>query len=306
MQEIFTFKKNENISGWKKLSKAGYNSFLHFIAPYEHFCVPMTSRISLAGKPSAGELKNAEIFIYYSNSQALAAVFAGNDSIIVPLFPEGTIPESGQLTNVLQGSKNIRKKYLTLMGELSSVRLLTQLFTGRNSHSVDYKLLTADSALIAALPQLRNRELPLQDIIIKTAVSSDIDLLMPLRKDYEIEEVLLDPSTFNETACRIRFLDTIKTKTVLYGIYQNRPVATCCVNASGLNWNQLGGVFTMPEYRSLGVSSAVLRKIAEFSAMKKKNLTLFVKPSNTPAVRLYEKNGFILRNDYRISYLERR
>ncbi len=306
MQEIFSLKKNNHKSGWKRLSKGGYTSFLRFIEPYEHFCVPMTSRISLAGKPAAGELKNADIFIYYSNSQAMAAVFAGNDSIIVPLFPKGTIPEAGQLANVLQGSKNIRKKYLTVMGELSSVRLLAALFKGRNSHSVDYKLLTADSALITALPPLKSRELPLQDIKIKTAVSSDIDLLMPLRKDYEIEEVLLDPSTFNETACRIRFLDTIKTRTVLYAIYQNRPVATCCINAEGLGWNQIGGVFTLPEYRSLGVSSAVLRKIAEFSVLKKKNLTLFVKPSNTPAVRLYEKNGFILRNDYRISYLERR
>ena len=112
---------------------------------------------------------------------------------------------------------------------------------------------------------------------IRTAAPSDLDRLMPLRRDYEIEEVLLDSSSFSEASCRNRFRTTIQQKAVFIGEIEEQPVATCCINSTGIDWLQIGGVYTMPAYRARGISARLMSKLAEDAAYRKKDLTLFVK-----------------------------
>ena len=93
-------------------------------------------------------------------------------------------------------------------------------------------------------------------------------------------------------------------KSFFFAEVNSLPVATCGANAEGLGWIQIGGVYTSPQYRSMGISGLLIRTLAGYAEQKGKNLTLFVKINNAPALRLYKNCGFTYYDDFKISYLE--
>lgn len=59
-----------------------------------------------------------------------------------------------------------------------------------------------------------------------------------------------------------------------------------------LDEGYIGNVAVSPAYRRQGVGSELIAAFVRFGAAKLAFLTLEVRASNTPAVRLYEKHGF--------------
>jgi uncharacterized protein len=64
--------------------------------------------------------------------------------------------------------------------------------------------------------------------------------------------------------------------------------------------NQIGGVYTLPEYRGKGYCKAIVSELCKRILGRGKMPTLSVKNNNTPAVCAYQSIGFKYYDDYLI------
>ncbi len=295
---MFDLIKNKNNPSWVKAGKKEIKELKEFIKPREYFSVSLTSRLNVFG---------SSVYIEKSGNKIISALLLDSMGVICPvLSSESSIQP---LSWIIRNSVCGKKRYITIMGIEKDVLTIEKLFPERNKVSVDYDLLTAiskDVVLNGDLYLKKKNAALLESISIRRASNSNIKKLMPLRKAYELEEVILNPEHFNEQACKMRLSRTVAGGIFLFAEIEGAPAATCCVNAEGFEWSQIGGVYTIPEYRSRGISARLITELAKRTAERNKNLTLFVKKDNKPALKLYSNCGFINSGCFRISYLERR
>ncbi len=79
-------------------------------------------------------------------------------------------------------------------------------------------------------------------------------------------------------------------------------VAKANSNAIGWNYVQIGGVYTHPLYRRNYYAWHLLKLLCDRIQRTQKNVSLFVKEKNIPAIKLYEKIGFCKKETYAIAY----
>ena len=305
---MFRLKKADSISGWSRAGKNGLSELLEFIQPFEHAAVPFTSRLlDHKRMPDKNRLRTNIVLAERSASKIISAVLLSPDGIICPVLTENSVIEP--LADLIYKSSYSNRTYITVMGAKSNASRFENLFRHRRKVSIDYFLLTAASKGIPAIVSEYKKgkdPLFLDGFTVRRAAASDLPALMPLRKAYEIEEVLLNTSSYNENSCRQRFSRTITDDAVFIAERDNIPAGTCCINAHGLRWAQVGGVYTVPELRSRGLSAILMAETANYAADLGKDMTLFVKKDNLPALKLYRNCGFEITDSFRISYLERR
>lgn len=141
-----------------------------------------------------------------------------------------------------------------------------------------------------------------EGLIIRRAKIDDANELFPLQAAYEKEEVLPPGAEFNPAACR-KGLETLITDNVIFTAELDGKLAgKININAQSYNYLQLGGVYVLPEYRSLGIARAMTAALIRSYAPQKKIFTLFVKKNNAPALRVYDSLGLKAIGEYRISY----
>ena len=137
--------------------------------------------------------------------------------------------------------------------------------------------------------------------IIKCTVS-DAPRLVPLQLQYDKVEVLLDGMEESEDEGRLALVGKLKTQDIYADVLGGEVVAKAGTNARGINWVQIGGVYTKPLYRKLGIAGKLVSHIARRAAESEKQTALFVKELNTLAIHAYERAGFVRRGSWRIVY----
>jgi predicted GNAT family acetyltransferase len=137
---------------------------------------------------------------------------------------------------------------------------------------------------------------------IHRAKLRDTVSLYPLQREYEKEEVLLKPDLFNASASYLSLQRHLKQEIIFYAELDKRIVAKAGTNAQGIGFDQLGGVFTIPEFRNRGVATVLLQYLVDFLTRNNRGVCLFVKRDNPAALRLYTKLGFSRRGGFRITY----
>ena len=304
---IYFFREAKNTGNWSLLHKKEYENLLDFLIPQEHSCTAFTSRLKDPSKIFFSRQSLPDVFVEKSDGKIISALLDSPDGIIFPvLSAESSVKE---IEEIIRISRAGAKRFVTLMGKSIDVETVSAFFKSRKEVSLDYNQLIALSSDIPANVDeyLSKKQSGYENSIkIKLAGIKNLDELMPLRKAYEIEEVLLNSSEYIEASSRLRFSRSIMNKAVLFGAEGGTPVATCCINAEGFKWNQVGGVYTVPEHRSKGIAAMMMKQLARTSMKQNKDLTLFVKKNNIPALKLYKNCGFKESGEYRISYLERR
>src|SRR5208337_1014346 len=137
---------------------------------------------------------------------------------------------------------------------------------------------------------------------VRRADPYDADVLFPLQKCYELEEVVITPTHFNDGQCMKSLRLALREQLVYLAELEGVPVAKAATNARGYKVDQVGGVYTVPEHRGRSLGKAVVSGLLKTVFSEKQEACLFVKKYNRPAIALYERLGFVPTTDYVISY----
>jgi GNAT superfamily N-acetyltransferase len=120
----------------------------------------------------------------------------------------------------------------------------------------------------------------------------DLDALVPACAAMHREEVGIDPMERDAIGYRERIRDLIATRRSIVRTVDGRIASKCEYSAVTDDAVQLMGVWTAPQFRRRGLSSATLREVCGHLFRQSKIVTLFVNDFNTPAIALYESLGF--------------
>jgi len=189
-------------------------------------------------------------------------------------------------------------KHFSLLGPKEWTNMLSQDFPVKPYMTLEYDLMIGPSYLRSPSPLPEEWEIHL-------ASDQDRDLLFPLQSAYEKEEVVFSPEEFEPWAC-YHNLKVLLEKEKIWYIQDEKykPRAKGGTNASGKNWCQLGGIFTEPGLRTLGLGKILVQTMVNELLQMGYRSSLFVKKQNSPALKLYKSLGFDFKEDFHISYFQ--
>jgi len=244
--------------------------------------------------PHFGTIANGRIWIKKNKDGIDGVVYISRYGVVLPAFDESDSDSetSRFLEKIIKPREN---DLFSIIGMENRVLNIENHISKTSSEIINYKM------LIGGGPVPSKEEEP-PGLSIHRAEISDLDKLWPLEKGYQIEEVLRNPDNLNERSSRLHFQYTLKHQYVYYALLGGRLVAKAGTNARGYNFNQIGGVYVIPELRGYGFGTAIMNKLLTAIAESNHRPCLFVKKSNLPALKLYESLGFKDMGPFRISY----
>lgn len=192
---------------------------------------------------------------------------------------------------------------MTAMGSEEDVQSVERILARRVSRSVSYHLMKLEGPLPGPDPDAAGKDRDgMAGLRTRRATARDLAALYPLQRDYEKEEVLLDPTMHVPRLCRSHLRLALREQVVYLAEDASGILAKAGTNARGFRYDQIGGVFTVREARNRGVGRAVMRALLEEILAAKAGACLFVKKTNSPAIALYRRLGFQVVGGFRISY----
>lgn len=277
-------------SNWKKIPPGGEYRAEAFLREREKLCVAACARFIRIEKSKDHvwclDGKEGEISaILLHSSHSLFPVFGKNLNIPSPRFLKrflGKVP-----VHALQG----------LRDDTALLEILLEDQGYFSSERIDYDLMSLDSA-----PKPRSLASGPEDLVICPAKPEDEEQLFALQAAYEQEEVLPENAVFNAMSCRLNLKSILSRQSVLVAKLGAKIVGKINTNLESFTRYQIGGVYIIPGYRSLGIGTKMIAVFAQELLAKGKALTLFVKKRNTAAIRIYRNAGFSSLADYRITY----
>lgn len=241
-----------------------------------------------------------------------AAVLQTAEGFFYPVFTANGSPEKGSdgaadgapgPAEIDGGAEQLRRvlrlgtaRMHSIMGVKEHVNMLERVLRRTPVQFIEYFLMAqAGSASydVSRLPE---------GITFRRATLADAELLYPLQRDYEKEEVLLEADRFDPESCYYHLRHTLRNQLVYIAELRGKPVAKAGTNARGFTYDQIGGVFTRKELRGRGVGTVLMVRLLEELNASGKMTSLFVKQHNKAAIHMYENLGYEIRNEFRISY----
>ncbi len=189
-----------------------------------------------------------------------------------------------------------RGQVFCILGEKEGCELIASAVKKKRRQTRCYKLMHFDENAKKLLPPEKLR-------LVKCGIDQ-LNELVPLQKGYELDEVLIDKADFEETVSRLTLRKALREQ-IIYALFaeqQSFAVAKAGTNARGLNWYQLGGIYTVSRFRSHGYAAFLAQTLALKNAEMGKKTALFVKDVNIPAQKAYAKAGFVPDKPFEIIY----
>ncbi len=143
----------------------------------------------------------------------------------------------------------------------------------------------------------------LPDLLIRQAKIQDSNALFPLQLAYEQVEVAYNGMKIQPAVCRLALEKSLKTRYMSIAVANNQIIAKAAINGVGFKTIQIGGVYTLPEYRNKGLAKAVITHLINEQS-EQKTAVLFVKKHNTAAITVYKKLQFKIVGDFTMSYFQ--
>lgn len=127
--------------------------------------------------------------------------------------------------------------------------------------------------------------------------------LKKLQKEYHLEEVYNNDIFYPYEAEMQNFKNSL-AKRINYAVFYKdvKPVSKCAINSESLNSFQLGGVFTLKEFRGRGLAKFCISELLKEAFHIKENIFLYVKINNMSAINTYKRLGFKIINNTSVSY----
>ena len=228
----------------------------------------------------AGELFALMVYV----KQSLLPVLCGLKNIPPPHFLRGLF---GPVPiHSLQGKK---EDVLLTETALEKIGL-------HAAEKIDYDLMCIDR------PPENFHEIRLAGLIIRKPQSGDMDALAALQAAYEQEEVIPSAVEFNAAVSRLNTERIFSKEQMLVAELDDRLIGKINTNAAAFSRYQVGGVYVHPDYRGRGIARRMAGEFITDLVAQGRGISLFVKKSNPCARRVYQRIGFEILGDYRISY----
>jgi predicted GNAT family acetyltransferase len=290
--------------GWIKYSGRYREKLFMLLEEKEHEALSFSSRFIKKPIISLADKKDSIFINTDSRDNITCAVMITGNGQLLPLIKERI--KNGECSfNELSTMLGSRIYLLnSIMGEQNTVdeiySSLSGLIKSEGNTEYHYYTMLLSSKKEFIRPDFKETE---KKYTLRPPSPEDISELMPLQEMYEKEEVLPSEELFNpDTACRY-LKNTIKQQISVVCECRGKIVSKANTNGSGINCTQIGGVFTIPEYRNRGICRLVTGKLTEKILDGGKKPSLFVKQENKPAISVYIKLGFKITSGFKIIYL---
>ena len=142
------------------------------------------------------------------------------------------------------------------------------------------------------------------DDFIMRCTENDIENLFEIEKKYLQEEVAISDQKISDLEVSMHLRQILKNQLCFALISDDQIVSKANTNAIGKNWVQIGGVYTLFQFRQNGYAAHTVSTLCKRILQARKNISLFVKTKNLPAQQLYKKIGFTFHSDYKIVYFQ--
>ena len=274
---------------WQKLKKQQLPDAEALLRSQEIRCMNACSRFinrdSLKYKAwSLNDKKGRVSALIILSKQSVLPVLCDQDSIPPPAFLRG-FPGKVHLHSI-QGCKHDALMLETTLGK-------TGLFA---AETIDYDVMSIDqppSDYLSAGPA---------GLVIRKPQLADMNALAVLHAAYEQEEVLPAASVFNAAVSRLNIERIFAKEHMVIAELNGRIIGKINTNAVTFTRYQVGGVYVLPDYRGLGIARRMAGEFTASLTARGRGISLFVKKSNPAARRVYQRIGYALNGDYRISY----
>ena len=185
----------------------------------------------------------------------------------------------------------------SVLGSKRDVRITTDALSIQPKSQVEYILMVKPDP---HFPEEPGRNIP--GLVIRKAGKQDAQSLYPLQYGYEHEEVLVHPGRFNAENCMAMLKRNLVKQIIYIAELNGTPIAKAGTNGIGFTYCQLGGIYTVPEFRKRGISTSLVKSLVKDIEHSGKRSCLFVKKSNTIARQVYRNLGFRDCIDFDVAY----
>ena len=220
-----------------------------------------------------------------------------NIADFTPLFYEILTQNQKSIKNI-SGEKDGTDFFLEVIRNLSENpdSTFTKKFNVKQIN--DYKL------MVLPHQQFQDSQKLYNDDFIMRCTENDMENLFEIEKNYLQDEVAVRGQKVSDAEVSMRLRQILKNQLYFALISDDRIVSKAYTNAIGKNWIQIGGVYTLFQFRQNGYAALTVSTLCKRILQAHKNISLFVKTKNLPAQQLYQKIGFTFHSDYKIVYFE--
>jgi predicted GNAT family acetyltransferase len=286
---------------WVIAKKSDTLKLIEFLTEHEHRCVSLTSRLLKPRDDPFLERKPGILLNTGSSGTITGVLYLSPLGSILPVFTEATTVTESDRNEIGLFTRRFVKRFHSIIGSTCDVGRTESILSAAPVSRNNYLLMSkADADLPGGICD-PSRELP-PEMKIRKADLKDIKALYPLQKNFEMEEVLVHSERFNPGGCMAHLKHSLSNQIIFCAEKGKTIVAKGGTNAIGFNYCQLGGIYTLPEYRNRGISTALVIRLVQEIVLLGKKVCLFVKTKNLPALRVYQKLNFDLLGDFSVSY----
>lgn len=256
-------------------------------------------------------LNNSDKSSQLINLQNVLGVFYLNNSLFhcfkdtskvniadfTPLFYEILTQNQASIKNI-SGEKDGTDFFLEVIRNLSenTDSTFTKKFNVKQIN--DYKL------MVLPHQQFQDSQKLYNDDFIMRCTENDIENLFEIERNYLQDEVAVRGQKVSDAEVSMRLRQILKNQLYFALISDDKIVSKAYTNAIGKNWIQIGGVYTLFQFRQNGYAALTVSTLCKRILQAHKNISLFVKTKNLPAQQLYQKIGFTFHSDYKIVYFQ--
>ena len=276
---------------------------LSLLEEKEHEALTFSSRFISRPKLNLTENRDS-IYIYTDISgNILSALMLSRSGQLLPVIKNekkaGDIDFNEAVTMMRSDVYYIN----SLMGEKNTVEALFRAVNGKaapdQTTEYDYHIMIIKNRSDFRNPVLNPNG---ESFKFRKPEIKDIPGLLPLQEMYEKEEVLPSESLFDPASAKRYIQNSVRNRISVICEKSGNIISKANTNGEGINFCQIGGVFTLPEFRNMNIGKKVTAGIVEEIFNKGKSPSLFVKKENLPAISAYTKLGFKITSSFKIIY----
>ena len=272
---------------------------LDFVLPYEKRCCALFQRIINHDNSVHIIIEKGTLNSWHPLVHGVFT-YSGQGRLVFCCLPEQTTEVSLALTEFFAKNSVFcisgQKEWADFLEEIVS-----GIYRGRKSEVHEYHFMEEGRDL-EAMDKDEDDFSHRSDCEIIRCSKNHIEQLMPLQLDYTRVEVLPAWREVVPAAERISLEKNFKNQFYFAVVEKGKIVSKANTNAITKGFFQIGGVYTLEEFRGKGYASALVEHIAREACLLNRKAVLFVKKENAGAIKAYTKAGFIITGGYKIVY----